>query len=89
MRHPKMADVKNLEELAHPEYWDQRYKKSVGDELFEWFKPFEAVEPLLSAHLPGKELRPRLLHLGCGNSVGFPFCCSLWIFLFSLTSNVV
>jgi hypothetical protein len=75
-----MAGVKNLEELAHPDYWDQRYRKNANNELFEWLKPFKSIEPLLSAHLPKpvaaedggpqQQKQPRILHLGCGNSVG-------------------
>lgn len=44
-------------------------------ESFEWFKDFESLKPFFRKHLPnaeakeGQELGPRVLHLGCGNSV--------------------
>jgi len=89
-----MADVKNLEELAHPDYWDQRYRRSAADELFEWFKPFKSIEPLLTAHLPkptqgdGEE-QPRILHLGCGNSVcEFSVPYSLHIYIHPMIENI-
>ncbi|KAH7132289.1 S-adenosyl-L-methionine-dependent methyltransferase [Dendryphion nanum] len=66
-----MADAKTLEELAHPDYWDNRYQNSPDGATFEWFKSFESLEPLLPAHLPKPSENgqaPRILHLGCGNS---------------------
>ena len=68
-----MANAETLEELAHAEYWDQRYLSS-SDSSYEWFKPFEILKPFLSKHLPVPSVgvngtNPRILHLGCGNSV--------------------
>jgi hypothetical protein len=70
-----MADAESLEELAHPEYWNNRYQKSTQGSTFEWFKSFENIKPLLSSHLPKPSedgISPRILHLGCGNSVSNP-----------------
>lgn len=44
-------------------------------ESFEWFKDFQSLKPFFERHLPspeakeGAEKGPRVLHLGCGNSV--------------------
>ena len=68
-----MADAETLEELAHAEYWNQRYSSS-SDSSYEWFKSFETLKPFLCKHLPDPfagldAINPRILHLGCGNSV--------------------
>lgn len=63
-------------ELSYKEYWDQRYLKeneqqSEKDEAnYEWFKTFEKLRPFLVRHLPNVSSNPRILHLGCGTSVG-------------------
>ena len=91
------------DELAHAEYWDERYKTSVselpvshsssfisqegsdnetGDEdedgskdrevvldTYDWFRSWEHLESWCKENLPPSSTRPRILHLGCGNSV--------------------
>jgi hypothetical protein len=67
-----MADAKSLEELSTPAYWDNRYRDNSNGPIYEWFKPFTSLEPLLLEHLPKPSddgQAPRILHLGCGNSV--------------------
>lgn len=65
-----MADAKNLEELAHPEYWDQRYSNPESEEdTFEWFKSYEKLQSFFSKHLPPTHAEPSIIHLGNGNSV--------------------
>ena len=68
-----MADAETVEELAHAAYWNQRYSSS-SDSSYEWFKSFASLKPFLSKHLPDPSTwvngtDPRILHLGCGNSV--------------------
>ena len=73
-----MSDAKTLEELAFAKYWDERYAKPDAEESFEWFKSYENLKGFLEKWLPkvqeiGEEKgeRPKILHLGCGNSVSF------------------
>ncbi|MCJ1356786.1 MAG: hypothetical protein MMC33_006782 [Icmadophila ericetorum] len=76
-----MVKDKELEELAHPEYWDKRYtseqqkgegagadgiQQPIGS--FEWFRTFENLQPFLTKYLPAPETGCQILHLGCGNS---------------------
>lgn len=70
-------DSPPLEALATPENWNTRYEKAEtkdasGDshvESFDWFRSFERIKPFLEKYLPAATAAPRLLHLGCGNSV--------------------
>lgn len=66
-----MADAKSLEELATAEYWDTRYSKSNAVETYEWFKGYDntSLRDFFTKHLPQSCSKPRILHLGCGNSV--------------------
>jgi hypothetical protein len=72
-----MVKGEDLEELAHPEYWDQRYasakKESKEDGAsiasFEWFRTFDNLRPFFEKHLPAACSACSILHLGCGNSV--------------------
>ena len=63
------------QELSRSEYWDERHKTSTttGDEpSHEWFKGFENLKPFITTHLlePKRpDENPRVLHLGCGDSV--------------------
>jgi EEF1A lysine methyltransferase 4 len=69
----------SLEELAHPEYWDKRYAtkrrnsgddgQATGDDSFEWFRSFDNLKGFFVKQLPAPTEQPRILHLGCGNSV--------------------
>jgi hypothetical protein len=66
-----MANAKTLEELSRADYWDERYRGDDSkDATFEWFKSFSNLESLFSKCLPKPAgAFPRILHLGCGNSV--------------------
>lgn len=66
-----MADAKTLEELAEPDYWNARYAKPADSETFEWFKSYKNLEAFFAKHMPRADdnAQPRILHLGCGNSV--------------------
>lgn len=58
----------SLEELAHPEYWDKRYSSNDEDK-YDWLRTFGTIRPLLDKHLPDASSSPKILQLGCGNSV--------------------
>ena len=72
-----MVKDKDLKELAHSEYWDQRYasaereNKDDGAAIasFEWFRTFANLRPFFEKHLPATSVGCFILHLGCGNSV--------------------
>ena len=61
--------------LGHASFWDERYSKA-GDSTeptHEWFRDFASLEPFFETHLFATrkpETRPRILHLGSGDSVG-------------------
>jgi len=79
-----MSDAKTLEELAFAQYWDERYAKPDAEESFEWFKSYENLRGFLGKWLPEVERtkeeegeQPKILHLGCGNSVSLgSFSCT-------------
>jgi hypothetical protein len=54
-------------ELETAEFWDQRYK-GAEKVTHEWFRSFESLESTFKEHLEGRT-NPRILHLGCGDSV--------------------
>ena len=70
-----MADANTLEELAHPQYWDNRYSHNV-ETTYEWFRSYSTLKPFFEKHLPPtpsqsnsqNSPKPLMLHLGCGNS---------------------
>lgn len=73
-----MVKDEDLKELAHPEYWDQRYavaeRESKDDgsaamASFEWFRTFINLRPFFEKHLPAASSGCYMLQLGCGNSV--------------------
>jgi hypothetical protein len=67
-----MVQDEALVELAHPEYWNNRYaSKRTGDEddSYEWFRDFEKLRSFLIKHLPPPSDECHILHLGCGSSV--------------------
>lgn len=65
-----MSSKESLEELAHPEYWNDRYTETAKTEdKYDWLRSFDAIRPFLVKHLPKSEDGPRVLQLGCGNSV--------------------
>ncbi|KAE8449647.1 hypothetical protein EG329_007977 [Mollisiaceae sp. DMI_Dod_QoI] len=71
-----MVKEEELIELAHPEYWNERYtaeQKAEEDgnktlDSYEWFRTFEALRPFFAKHLPHPPNDSHILHLGCGNS---------------------
>ena len=62
-------DAQSLKELSSPEYWNKRYDGQARGNTYEWFKKFEQLRPFLEKHLPAPRSTPRILHLGCGDSV--------------------
>lgn len=67
-------DVKSVKELGFPEYWNRRYENALESEgaTYEWFRSFEKLRPFLERELPHHSSEPRMLHLGCGDSVRLP-----------------
>ncbi len=68
-------DTSSCKELGFPEYWNKRYDESIsggGESSHEWFRAFEKLRPFLEKELPAPSLKPRILHLGCGDSVRKP-----------------
>lgn len=70
---------KELKEMAHPKYWDERYiserKKGQEDtqlailDSYEWYRNFGQLRPFFEKHLPPSSSAGHMLQLGCGNSV--------------------
>lgn len=61
--------------LGHASFWDERYSKADDSSkpTHEWFRDFASLEPFLSKHLftvRQPDSKPRILHLGSGDSVG-------------------
>jgi hypothetical protein len=76
--------------LGHASFWDERYAHASSDSsakpTHEWFRDFASLEPFFARHLFAKKEpsgRPRILHLGSGDSVGSFF------FLFSFFLRAV
>lgn len=65
-----------LERLAHPEFWDERYAvgaTSADEPTHEWFRTFDELLPFLEPHLlvpRSPSTNPKIIHLGSGDSVG-------------------
>ncbi|KAL2354728.1 hypothetical protein BJ546DRAFT_831077, partial [Cryomyces antarcticus] len=58
------------EELAHPAYWNTRYGGDDPDAAtYDWLRTFSKIAPFFAKHLPPALSNPRILQLGCGNSV--------------------
>lgn len=60
--------------LGHASFWDERYSKADDSTkpTHEWFRDFASLEPFFSRHLFSirkPETKPRILHLGSGDSV--------------------
>ena len=72
------ANSAELERLAHPEYWNERYAEVGPDEqVHEWFRSFNDLKPFFDQHIfqaRGPETSPRILHLGSGDSVSSSAC---------------
>ena len=70
------------DELSHREYWDQRYKALIDQEVegnsdegkvetYDWFRNWEQLESWFRDILRcSSSASLKILHLGCGNSVG-------------------
>lgn len=71
-----MVKEDELIELAHPEYWNERYtsEQETGQDgtqpvdSYEWFRNFETLRPFFAEHLPASSSRCHVLQLGCGSS---------------------
>lgn len=79
-----MVKEDELIELAHPEYWNERYTSEQELEQdgtqpvlssYEWFRDFETLRPFFANHLPASSSGCHILHLGCGSSVSLAFPC--------------
>ena len=78
-------DVNFTKELGFPDYWNRRYENVAESEqaTHEWFRTFDKLRLFLEKELPSASSEPRILHLGCGDSVriteprrrGSPYCC--------------
>ena len=68
--------------LGHASFWDERYAKAEDDKpTHEWFRDFASLEPFFAKHLfeaRKPESKPRLLHLGSGDSVRKVRCFGFW-----------
>ena len=78
-----VTEVPSLEEFASPEYWNARYvsEQKNGEESgngllesYDWFRTFDKIRPFLLKYLPPASKGFRIIHLGCGNSVGSYRC---------------
>ncbi|KAH8674001.1 hypothetical protein BX600DRAFT_433598 [Xylariales sp. PMI_506] len=60
------------EQLSHPDFWNERYANAEGDQpTHEWFRSYKDLEAFLEKHLfhsRTPETRPRILHMGSGDS---------------------
>ncbi|KAG7113519.1 EEF1A lysine methyltransferase 4 like protein [Verticillium longisporum] len=67
-----MMSNEELEKLAHPEFWDERYSTAEADTpTHEWFRTFDELLPFLEPNLFGSRgplTNPKILHLGSGDS---------------------
>lgn len=62
--------VAKMQEFATPEFWDVHYTTETKPS-YEWLRSYH-LEPLFLNYLPSateNEANPKILHLGCGNSV--------------------
>ncbi|KAF3925515.1 hypothetical protein AA313_de0209562 [Arthrobotrys entomopaga] len=64
-----MSSNDKLEELAHPDYWDDRYK-APDEDSYEWFKSYDQIRRLIENHIPDQS--STIINLGCGNSLLSP-----------------
>lgn len=52
---------------ATKSYWDQRYQQESDDSIvFDWFKSYSEIAPVLRQALPSNDAA--IIMLGCGNS---------------------
>ena len=70
-----MMSDEDLERLAHPEFWDERYSVAETDKpTHEWFRTFDELLPFLEPNLfeaRPAATNPKILHLGSGDSVRY------------------
>ena len=64
-------DAESSKALGFPEYWNKRYDQvEVSEQArHEWFRTFDKLRSFLEKELPDASSEPRILHLGCGDSV--------------------
>lgn len=71
-----MMSDQDIERLAHPEFWDERYATAEDSApTHEWFRTFAELLPFLEPKLFDARppaTNPKILHLGSGDSVRFP-----------------
>jgi len=65
---------RSLKELGFPDYWNKRYEtgSEIDGATHEWFRTFEKLRTFFERTLPEASSEPRVLHLGCGDSVRAP-----------------
>ncbi|KAI9824566.1 MAG: hypothetical protein M1832_001655 [Thelocarpon impressellum] len=63
-----MADF-SLEEFSRIEYWEKRYAAADAPDSYEWFRTFHYLGPFFQTHLPHPQQKPKILHLGSGDSM--------------------
>ncbi|KAJ6442708.1 endothelin-converting enzyme [Purpureocillium lavendulum] len=70
-----MMSDQDIERLAHPEFWDERYATTTTAEdavpTHEWFRTFAELLPFLEPKLFDARppaTNPKILHLGSGDS---------------------
>ncbi|MCJ1446502.1 MAG: hypothetical protein MMC23_007007 [Stictis urceolatum] len=69
-------DAPAPEALAFADYWNRRYQYLVSDKenpeftfpTYEWLRTFDDLKQPLQEHIPPASDRPKMPHLGCGNS---------------------
>jgi hypothetical protein len=72
-----MASDKELQELTHSKYWDERYASEMeaaedGNATlgsYEWFRKFNNLRSFFATYLPVSFTDCYILHMGCGSSV--------------------
>jgi hypothetical protein len=72
-----MEESSETEELTTASFWDKRYDSPPTDSsstgpTYEWLRGFDSLKPWLKKHLfdvRPAEQNPRILNLGCGDSV--------------------
>lgn len=70
---PLVEDIIEAGKLGSSSYWNSEYSIcAIEASSHEWFRTFEEIWPWMAKYIINRlppELNPRLLHLGCGDSV--------------------
>lgn len=88
-----MMSDQDIERLAHPEFWDERYATAEDSApTHEWFRTFAELLPFLQPKLFNARppaTNPKILHLGSGDSVRLPWCStfSILVLLWCLSAG--